>query len=230
MALSGGGGGITMWNFKSSISPAAMSEAMFSEAIEKNDLLMATYLVGLVALGVFTGLLAYRLPIRIEEEQQILDAMDPKPDLAELGAPPAKKTKRLRKEKKKQKKKDFTLKQLRIPAILAAVGILDIFKGHWENGWKMISYGILFLVIFTEFLPQFFVPMVQQFMLRLFNDERIDPKHTTGAMTELKASFWAAWRLAGQTHHNWTRRAERFVPLFFALALEYDAERPTSDV
>jgi hypothetical protein len=185
---------------------------------------MTLYLIALVVLGFVTGLIAYRLPIRIAEERDIFEAMDPKPDLNELAAAPVKPKKKKRKEKKKRPKKDFTLKQLRLPAILAAIGLWLILNGKFESGWKMISYGILFLVIFTEFLPQFFVPMVQTFILSIFKDDRIKTTHATGAMTELRTCFLAAWRLTGQSARGWIPRAERFVPLFFALALEYEPD------
>lgn len=226
MSLAGGGhgGDVDLWNLKSSFSTAAISDRMFSEIMADNPMLAGAFYVALVGLGVYTGVLAYRLPVGIRDEQAKLDAMDPQPNLEELAAPPPKKKRRKLKVRKKRPKKDFTLSQLKWPGMLAGFGLFKMVSGNYQEGMEMFSFAMLFLVVFTQFLPQFFVPLVQNLILHLFDDGTIKMKHAAGAMPELRTCFQAAWNMAGQSEKNMLARVERFVPLFFGLALRFEPE------
>jgi hypothetical protein len=196
------------WHGANQFKMSHIADRFILNIVQDSPFLMILYVALFLFVGFLTGWMAYHLPNNIAKESLNLHRLAP------LEAAKLDPKKQARKERKKKSRNSYGL-----PRMAIIFGLFLLFNGN-ESGWKFINFGLMWLMVFTNFVQKHLINWVQKTVNILFGDEAFNLKATKKSLPQLGDSIKLAWQNAKLQTNGLLQQVVRFVPILFALGLK----------
>jgi hypothetical protein len=185
--------------------------------VQESTFLMVLYLLLFLFVGLLTSWMAYHLPKNIHKESLNLHRLAPI-EKAELT--PKQEAKKIAiKERKKKRKNNYSF-----PRLLIFFGVFLLIVSKNDRGWDFIRFGMMWLLVFTNFIQKHLINWVQKMVNIAFNDEDFNLKATKKSLPQLGDCIKLAWQNAKLQSNGLLRQVVKFVPILFALGMKEEEE------
>jgi hypothetical protein len=200
------------WHGANQFKMTHIADRFVLNIVQGNAILMGLYVFLFLIVGLLTGWMAYHLPQNIQRESQRLHRLVP------LNVVPLTSAQEARKEKKKKRKNSYGLPRL---AILFGVFLLITGKA---SGWTFVRLGLMWLLVFTNFVQKHLINWVQKMVNIVFGDEEFNLKSSKKSLPQLGNCIKQAWQNAKLQSNGLLRQVVNFVPILFALGMREEVE------
>jgi hypothetical protein len=198
------------WHGANQFKMSHIADRFILNMVQDSSFLMVLYLGLFIFVGFLTSWIAYNLPNNIANASLNLHRLAP------LEKPELDPKKQARKERKKKKRNDYGL-----PRLAIGFGLFLYFTGH-DSGLKFMYFGLMWLMVFTNFVQKHMINWVQKMVNIFFGDEEFNLKASKKSLPQLGDCIKQAWQNAKLQSNGLLRQVVTFVPILFALGMKED--------